>query len=201
MQDHNHDNSNLPARRRAATELPDQEAVGAAGIDLPREEALAVFAAVSRVAGKGRSKARMHVHDMLMGLAFMAREQLERNGQVEPAPFPELPLERWPQGPEVFRKLGITNRDLEGYWAQARHRADDASLPLEWALALVPGTGVADDLQADRVGARACPHADGVGGRHDGTDDHAAPPAASRGRLAALAVDHRAAGGRRVATA
>ena len=39
-----------------------------------------------------------------MGLAFLGRQQIERNGEVEAAPFPELPLERWPQAKEVFRQ-------------------------------------------------------------------------------------------------
>ena len=38
----------------------------------------------------------------------------------------------------MFRRLGITNRDLEAYCRAARRCADDACLPLEWALAFFP---------------------------------------------------------------
>ena len=80
----------------------------------------------------------MRIHDTLLGLAFMAREPLDRNGEHDPAPFPDMRLDRWPQGPRVFERLGITHRDLEIYGTKARLHADDAVLPLSWALAFYP---------------------------------------------------------------
>ena len=138
MQDHNPTNSDLPASRRVAIELPDQAAVDAAGITLDIETARLVSAAIFRQAARGRSTSRTNLYDTTMGLVFLGRQAIERNGDHDPAPFPDLPTNRWPQGKEVFRRLGITNRDLEGYCRAARQRADDACLPLEWALALYP---------------------------------------------------------------
>jgi hypothetical protein len=128
----------LPTPRRAVTELPDPAAVGAAGIELSVEQARLVLCVVSRLAGRGRSKTRMTLYNTILGLVFMGRQSRERNGLVQPALFPDLPVARWPQGSDVFRRLGITNRHLEQYWASTRPRADDACLPLPWALAFFP---------------------------------------------------------------
>jgi hypothetical protein len=130
--------SALPAPCRALTELPDQQTVDAAGIGLPLEMARLVSCVIFRQAARGRSKSRSTIHETIMALVFLGRQPVERNGEVQPAPFPDLATSRWPQGREVFRRLGITNRDLEAYCRSARQRADDACLPLEWALALVP---------------------------------------------------------------
>jgi hypothetical protein len=138
MQDPTYINHNFPAPRRAATELPDQATLGAAGITLDLESARLVLSALSRQAGRGRSKTRTNLYDTVMGLAFLGRQEVERNGETERAPFPDLPLDRWPQGKDVLRRLGITNRDLEAYFRSTRQRNDDACLPLEWALAFFP---------------------------------------------------------------
>jgi hypothetical protein len=135
---HHHTHEDLPTPRRAASELPDQQTLEAAGINLDLETARLVLAALSRQAGRGRSKTRTNLYNTIMGLVFLGRQPIERNGETEPAPFPDLPLDRWPQGREVLRHLGITNRQLEAYFRAARQRADDACLPLEWALAFYP---------------------------------------------------------------
>ena len=131
-------NTIRPEPRRAADELPDRAAVNAAGIHLDLETARLVACVIFRQATKGRSKSRVAIYNTLLGLAFLAREPLDRNGEHDPAPFPDMHLDRWPQGPEVFDRLGITHRDLEIYGTTARHNADDAVLPLSWALAFYP---------------------------------------------------------------
>lgn len=138
MQDPILTNTNLPAPRRATTELPDQATVDEAGINLDLETARLVLVTSFRQTARGRSKTRTNLYDTIIGLAFLARQEIERNGETEPAPFPDLPLGRWPQGRDVLRHLGITNRELEAYCRDARQRADDACLPLEWALAFFP---------------------------------------------------------------
>ena len=92
----------LPEPRRAADELPDQAAVDAAGINLDLETARLVACVIFRQAIKGRSQSRTMIHDTELGLAFMARERLDRNGEHELAPFPGMHLNRWPQGPEYL---------------------------------------------------------------------------------------------------
>jgi hypothetical protein len=131
-------NTSMPPPRRAADELPDQAAVDAAGIALDVEMARLVACAIFRHAIRGRCKARMRLHNAMMGMAFMAHEPLDRNGTHEPAPLPELRLGRWPQGSQVFKRLGITNADLETYGVTARFYGEDAVLPFEWALAFYP---------------------------------------------------------------
>jgi hypothetical protein len=138
MQNHDQTNDDLPAPCRAATELPDQVTLEAARINLDLETARLVLSALSRQAGRGRSKTRTNLYDTIMGLVFVGRQPIERNGVTEAAPFPDLPVDRWPQGREVFRRLGISNRQLEAYFRAARRGADDACLPLEWALAFFP---------------------------------------------------------------
>lgn len=138
MQDHNFTQAEPPAPRRAATELPDQAAVDAADIRLDLQTARLVSAVIFRHAARGRSKSRTNLYDSIMGLVFLGRQAIQRNGEHEPAPFPDLSTACWPQAKEVFRRLGITNRDLEAYCRAARRCADDACLPLEWALALYP---------------------------------------------------------------
>jgi integrase len=131
-------NTSLLGPRRAADKLPAQAAVDAAGINLDVETAQLVARAIFRQVTKGRSQSRMGIHNTALGLAFLAREPLDRNGKHDPAPCPDMHLDRWPQGPQVFKRLGITHRDLETYGITARHHADDAVLPLEWALAFYP---------------------------------------------------------------
>jgi hypothetical protein len=126
------------APRRAVVELLDQGAVDAAGIDLGLESARLVSCVIFRQAARGRSKTRTNLYDTIMGLVFLGRQAIERNGEAEPAPFPNLATSRWPQAKEVFRRLGFTNRDLEEYCRLARRSADDACLPLEVSLALFP---------------------------------------------------------------
>jgi hypothetical protein len=138
MQDPNDINPELPAPRRAATELPDQAVVDAAGIALDLETARLVSCVIFRQTARGRSKTRGTLYHTEMGLAFLGRQSIERNGDVGAAPFPDMPLDSWPQGKEVLSHLGITNRDLEAYCRGARQRADDACLPLQWALAFFP---------------------------------------------------------------
>ena len=133
-----HSNLTRTAPRRAVLELPDQAAVDAAGINLDLERARLVSCVIFRQAARGRSKTRMSLYDTIMGLVFLGRQAIERNGTPQPAPFPDLPTNRWPQGKEILRHLGITHRDLEAYCGDARRRADDACLPLEWALAFFP---------------------------------------------------------------
>lgn len=131
-------NSTIPEPRRVADELPNQAAVDAAGIQLDLETARLVACVIFRQATKGRAKSRMTIYNTILALAFMAREPLDRNGRRDPAPFPHLRLDRWPQGPSVFERLGITNRELEAYGIATRLCADDAVLPLDWALAFYP---------------------------------------------------------------
>jgi hypothetical protein len=138
MLDQNNTNPNLPTPRRAVTELPDQASVDTAGIDLPLVTARLVSCVIFRQAARGRSKTRTNLYDTIMGLVFLGRQAIERNGETDPASFPDLPMDRWPQGKEVLRHLGVTNRDLEAYSREARRRADDACLPLEWTLAFFP---------------------------------------------------------------
>ena len=127
-----------PRPRGSLSELPDQAAVDAAGIALDLEMARLVSCVIFRQTARGRSKTRGTLYHTQMGLAFLGRQEIERDGDTEPAPFPDLPLDRWPQGKEVLSRLGITNRDLEAYCRGARRRAGDACLPLEWALAFFP---------------------------------------------------------------
>jgi hypothetical protein len=135
---HTNVTGSAPSPRRSVSELPDQAAVDAAGIALDLEAARLVSCVIFRQITRGRSKTRGTLYHTEMGLAFLGRQEIERNGDTEPAPFPDLPLDRWPQGKEVLSHLGITHRDLEAYCRGARQRAEDACLPLEWALAFFP---------------------------------------------------------------
>src|SRR5437016_471544 len=97
----------LPAPTRATRELPDEAAVEAAGIKLPVDEARLVLAVLSAVIGRGHSKTRDKIHQMVTGLVAAATIDIERDGVIEPAPHPELTLTGWPAGPSAFRRLGI----------------------------------------------------------------------------------------------
>jgi hypothetical protein len=93
MLDQNNTNPNLPTPRRAVTELPDQASVDTAGIDLPLDTARLVSCVIFRQAARGRSKTRTNLYDTIMGLVFLGRQAIERNGETDPASFPDLPMD------------------------------------------------------------------------------------------------------------
>ena len=126
------------APRRASHEFPDQETVDQLGVDLDVDSARLVLRAVSAVVCHGRSRSRMTVYHMLVCLAYLGRQPIERNGVAEPAPYPALPSGGWPQGLDVFRRGAFSSRDLETNWVRARRSSSDPCLPAECALAFVP---------------------------------------------------------------
>jgi len=129
----------MPAPTRALRELPDLARVRAHGIEtLSLDEARIVLVALSLFIARGTSKTRGKVAVMASMLVAACRVEMIRDGQFEAAAVPDLPTTGWPQGASAFAQLGIDRERLEGYWVEARNRADDACLPVEWVLAFAP---------------------------------------------------------------
>lgn len=128
-----------PPPTRSLRELPDFERLRLLGIEtLSLDEARVVLVALSLLIAKGRSRSRNKVNVMTSALVAACRVEMVRDGHVEPPALPDLPAEGWPQGVTAFRQLAIDREVLESYWVEARNRADDACLPLEWVLAFAP---------------------------------------------------------------
>lgn len=130
----------LPAPTRAVHELPDEGALAGAGITgISLEMARIILVVLSRFICSGKSSFRLHVYDALCFLRFVGHRPFEYNGRRSAPPHPDLAKEKVPSGKTVMEsRLKITKFDLDEYWVTAEERADDACLPLEWALAFVP---------------------------------------------------------------
>ena len=131
-------NNTVPGPTSARGELPTIEAVRALGLSMELDEARLVLTCLSRVIASGRSKSREKVAQMNRGVLACCRVEGVRDGEPVSAAHPELSEFGWPAGQTALRKLGIDHLLLERYWARARTRASDASLPLNWVLAFVP---------------------------------------------------------------
>ena len=132
------DAGQMPAPTSARVELPTQAAVDAVGIELELGEARLVLAALSRMIGRGHSKSRDKVSQMINGLVACCLVEGIRDGSPFEAAHPELRRYGWRAGATAMRMIGIDHLVLERYWRKARRYATDACLPLHWVLAFVP---------------------------------------------------------------
>jgi integrase len=143
MKPTNHSNPSASARTaptptRASIELRDQAAVDAHGFNLDLAHARIVLTALSWLIASDGSKTRAVTGQMLRAMVIAGSQAIVRYGVEDPAPHPGLPQNGWSDGPVVLRQLGLGSADLTAYWRNARDRADDACMPLEWAIAFVP---------------------------------------------------------------
>jgi len=75
---------------------------------------------------------------MMNALATACAIEVLHDGEIEPAPHPELEGATWPNASSAFRQFGISADTLEAYWREARNRSSDACFPIEWLLAFFP---------------------------------------------------------------
>jgi len=133
------DEIRLPAPRRASEELPDLNAVHGYGIPLDDlDMARAVACLLSWFLGRGRAQSRSHLKAMSTMLAAACAVDVSYDGEVTPAPHPELDGVAWPAASTVFKRLGIDAETLAAYWRSARDQVSDACFPVEWLLAFFP---------------------------------------------------------------
>ena len=111
-------------------------ALGLAFDDL--QTARTVACLLSRYLARGRSQDRSNLKAMMNALATACAIEVVADGEVEPAPYPDIAGVAWPNASSAFRSLGITAETLEVYWREARHRSSDACFPIEWLLACFP---------------------------------------------------------------
>ena len=131
--------SGLPAPCRAGTELADMQTVRALGIPFKDvEHARLVLCLLSRFLGRGRAESRSHLYAMMVGVTVCCTIEVAHDGELDPAPHPELSGVAWPHGSSVFKRLGIDAETLDSYWLQARNRASDACFPIEWVTVFFP---------------------------------------------------------------
>jgi hypothetical protein len=129
----------LPRPRPAAEELPDRAALERLGIEIDDLEAARTVAALlSRFLARGKSASRSQLKNMVAALTAVCSTEIVHDGEVDPAPHPDLAEARSPAAGAVFRRLGVDANDLEAYWRAAKHHASDASYPIEWLLAFFP---------------------------------------------------------------
>ncbi len=127
-----------PAALRAGVQLPDQDAVLSAGIELDLAPARLVLVALSWLVADGRAQTRSGLNSTIMGIVDVCRQESVHFGVVTPAPYPTLRRTRWPLGGVVLNRLRISVEDIDQAWDKTRHTADDACLPLEWVLGFFP---------------------------------------------------------------
>lgn len=130
--------SAVPAPTSARAELPTVDHARQLGLTMGLEEARLVLACLSCFIARGHSKTRDKVSQMVAGLVACCHVEGVRDDELVPAALPHLPRSGWPAGATALRRIGIDHRTLESYWARARTRATDASLPLTWVLEFVP---------------------------------------------------------------
>lgn len=122
----------------ASTEFPDDDAVRAAGIDLPLPLARVVLCALSRLICAGKAEQRKVSYNVVQLLRVVGGLPFDRYGACEPPAHPGLVAVAVPAGATAMKRLGVGGTDLTAYWMSVQHRADDSSLPVEAVLAFVP---------------------------------------------------------------
>src|SRR3954447_9329078 len=120
----------LPKPTRASEELPDDETVRTAGIDLPLAMARMLCVVFSHFIARSRSKDPKHPYDVMRLVAYTMSLEIVRYGKTLRAPHPDLPARGWPAS--GFKWLPVDQSSMRAYWLGARNRAVDASLPLSW---------------------------------------------------------------------
>jgi integrase len=82
---------------------------------------------LSQLLGGGTGD-RANFHNLATPLAALGARPVRRNGNAEPAPFPQLvptgwpfavAVKGWPQGGTALNRLGMTAADLDRLWRQA----------------------------------------------------------------------------------
>lgn len=133
------DEARLPSPARAAVELPTLQVAHARGIEIDDlDTARTVAVLLSRFLGRGRSQSRSAVRAMMNALAAASSNEVFHDGEVYPAPHPELVARTWPDASTGFRRLGVDADVLGAYWRSARNTSTDACYPIDWLLAFFP---------------------------------------------------------------
>ncbi len=115
------------------------DAVRANGIPIDDlDNARLVLCLLSRFLGRGRAASRSQFYAMMNALQVSSTISVAYDGEVDPAPHPEIADLIWPHATSVFRATGLDADMLDAYWLATRNRASDSCFPIEWVLAFFP---------------------------------------------------------------
>jgi integrase len=127
-----------PRPTRACRELPDEDALQAAGLNsLKLADARLILVLLSHLIADSEGLARDTTWQAIKLLIPLARTPYEFNDVVSPAPHPHLG-DSWSTGVTVMRQLGIESLQIDSYWTATHGKFDDPCLPLAWVLKFAP---------------------------------------------------------------